>query len=341
MENERVVFPRVKGGPSMKQPLVITALFGHYWSQYVFFDTRSPSDIMYEQCFEQLDDEDKAKLKLVHAPVSGFGYEVMHPKGVITLPVTLNDGTYTRTEDVEFLVLPARSKHDIILGREAIGDFSANPSMAHGAAGVPTRTGIAIIRVNKHCYATKGSKPAKVPKKTSRTKPEKCVVNPEYPKQTVTIEATISETVRVFLKQFLIKNADIFAWKPSDMTGVPQEISEHRLQVNPAYTPIVQKNRKMGPEQTKAMNEQVQDLLRTGIIREIQYQTGVANPVMVPKSNGSWRMCIDFKDLNKVCPKDCYPLPEIDLKVDAVAPFKQVLLRCLQMVSPDTDGSPR
>ncbi|XP_076902325.1 uncharacterized protein LOC143557039 [Bidens hawaiensis] len=219
---------------------------------------------MYEQCFEQLDDEDKARLKPVHAPVSGFGYEVMHPKGVITFPVTLSDGIHTRTEDVEFLVLSVISKHDIILGREVIGDFDANPSTAHGAVEVPTRTGIAIIRVNKHCYVTEGLKPAKVPKKALWTEPEKCIVNPKYSKQTVTIGATISETIRIFLKQLLVKNSDIFAWTPSDMTGVPREVSQHRLRVNPAYTPIVQKKGKMGPEQTKAMHEQVQDLLHAG-----------------------------------------------------------------------------
>ncbi|XP_076931508.1 uncharacterized protein LOC143596688 [Bidens hawaiensis] len=199
-KSEPVIFPKVRGGPCMKQPLIVTALFGHYRSQYVFFDTGSTSDIMYEQCFEQLDEEDKAKLKPVHAPFFGFGYEVMHPKGVITFPVTLNDGIHSRTEDVEFLVLPARSKHDIILGREAIGDFNANPSTVHGAVGVPTRTGVAIIRVNKHCDATEGSKPTKVPKKALRTEPEKCIVNPEYPEQTVTIGTTVSETVRIFLK---------------------------------------------------------------------------------------------------------------------------------------------
>ncbi|XP_076900641.1 uncharacterized protein LOC143554850 [Bidens hawaiensis] len=343
-KSEPVVFPIVKGGPCMKQPLIITYLFGHHRSQYVFFDTGSTSDIMYKQCFEQLDDEDKAKLKPVHAPIFEFGYEVMHLKGVITFPVTLSDGIHIRTEDVEFLVLPARSKHDIILGRDAIGDFNANPSTTHGAVGVPTRIGVAIILVNKHCYATEGSKPAKVSKKALQTEPEKYVVNSECPEQTVTIGATISETVRVFLKQLLIKNAYIFARKPSYITGVPREISEHWLRVNPAYTPIVQKRRKMGPEQTKAMNEQVLDLLHADIIREIQYQTWVSNPVMVPKSNGSWRMCIVFKDLNRACPKDCYPIPEIDLKVDAVAPFKY---KCflnvykgyhqIRMAAPDED----
>ncbi|GJR56922.1 reverse transcriptase domain-containing protein [Tanacetum coccineum] len=45
---------------------------------------------------------------------------------------------------------------------------------------------------------------------------------------------------------------------------------------------------------------------------------------MVKKSDGSWRMCVDFTDLNKACPQDCYPLPEIDWKVESLCgyPFK-------------------
>lgn len=116
---------------------------------------------MYEKCFDQLDEEDKEKLKPIHAPVSGFGGEIMHRRGVISFLVTLSDGVHSRTEEVEFLVLPATSKHDIILGREAIGDFNAHPSTAHGAVGVPTCTGVAIIHVNRHCFATESSKQAK------------------------------------------------------------------------------------------------------------------------------------------------------------------------------------
>ncbi|XP_076922104.1 uncharacterized protein LOC143583767 [Bidens hawaiensis] len=88
-KNEPMIFPRIKGGPCNKNPLIITVEFGHYRSQYVFFDTGSTSDIMYEQCFEQLEEEDKERLQPIHAPVSGFGGEIMHQRGVITFPVTL------------------------------------------------------------------------------------------------------------------------------------------------------------------------------------------------------------------------------------------------------------
>ena len=40
---------------------------------------------------------------------------------------------------------------------------------------------------------------------------------------------------------------------------------------------------------------------------------------MVKKANGKWRMCVDFTNLNRACPKDSYPLPHIDVLVDSTA----------------------
>jgi len=62
--------------------------------------------------------------------------------------------------------------------------------------------------------------------------------------------------------------------------------------------------------------EETQELLKAGHIREIQYLEWLANVVLVKKASGKWRMCVDFADLNKACPKDSYPLPSIDALVD-------------------------
>nr|KYP59183.1 Transposon Ty3-I Gag-Pol polyprotein [Cajanus cajan] len=59
-----------------------------------------------------------------------------------------------------------------------------------------------------------------------------------------------------------------------------------------------------------------------GHVREIQYPTWLANVVMVHKSNGKWRMCTDFTNLNKACPKDSYPLPNIDCLVDGASGYE-------------------
>ena len=60
-------------------------------------------------------------------------------------------------------------------------------------------------------------------------------------------------------------------------------------------------------------------MLKARFIREVAYPEWVSNVVLVAKSNGKWRMCVDFTNLNKACPKDGYPLPRIDLLVDATA----------------------
>jgi hypothetical protein len=74
---------------------------------------------------------------------------------------------------------------------------------------------------------------------------------------------------------------------------------------------------------------EVKRLLSAEVIKEVAYPKRLAKTVMVLKSNDKWRMCIDFTDLNKVCPKDEFPLPRIDSLVDATATSKLMsLLDC-------------
>ena len=63
--------------------------------------------------------------------------------------------------------------------------------------------------------------------------------------------------------------------------------------------------------------EEVEKLLTAGFIREVYYPEWLANVVIVKKSNGKWRMCVDFTDLNNACPNDSFPFPRIDQLVDS------------------------
>ena len=72
-------------------------------------------------------------------------------------------------------------------------------------------------------------------------------------------------------------------------------------------------------ERDKAITEEVRKLLEASFIRDVYYPDWLANMVIVKKSNGKWRMCVDFMDLNRACPKDSYPFPRIDTLVDSTA----------------------
>ena len=65
--------------------------------------------------------------------------------------------------------------------------------------------------------------------------------------------------------------------------------------------------------------EEVCKLQDAGFIRKVYYSDWLANVVMVKKANRKWRMCVDFMDLNKACPKDSYPLLQVDILVDSTA----------------------
>jgi hypothetical protein len=131
------------------------------------------------------------------------------------------------------------------------------------------------------------------------------------------------------LLQFLHHNQDIFAWSKSDLTGVHRSIIEHALNTDPKVRPKLQRQRPMSDDRVKFAEAKVQKLLDVRIIREVQYLVWVANVVMVPKKNGNMRMCIDFTELNKACPKDPYPLQRIDIIIDQAASCEMLsLLDC-------------
>ena len=103
------------------------------------------------------------------------------------------------------------------------------------------------------------------------------------------------------------------------MPGIDPSVIVHRLNVSPSFSLIQQKKRVFTQKCDKTIAEEVQKLLEADFIREVYYPNWLANVVMVKKANGKWRMCLDFANLNKACPKDSYPLPRIDTLVDSTA----------------------
>ena len=103
------------------------------------------------------------------------------------------------------------------------------------------------------------------------------------------------------------------------MPDIDPSVITYRLNVYPSSKLIRQKKRVFAPERDNAIKKEIQKLTTAQFIWEVYCPNWLANVVMVKKVNGKWRMCVNFTDLNKACPKDSYPFPRIDQLVDSTA----------------------
>ena len=99
---------------------------------------------------------------------------------------------------------------------------------------------------------------------------------------------------------------------PDDLTGLPPDRQvEFRIDLMPGAAPIARAPYRLAPAEMKEMMTQLQELLNKGFIRPSTSPWG-APVLFVKKKDGSMRMCIDYRELNKVTVKNKYPLPRID-----------------------------
>lgn len=63
-------------------------------------------------------------------------------------------------------------------------------------------------------------------------------------------------------------------------------------------------------------------LLKVNFIKKVRYSTRLANVIVVKKANDKWWVCTNYTDLNRACPKDAYPPPNIDKLVDGASGFQ-------------------
>ena len=115
----------------------------------------------------------------------------------------------------------------------------------------------------------------------------------DNPDHKTRVGTSMSPELKAGLIEFLQANSDIFARAPSNMPGIRPDVITHQLKLNREQRPVRQKLRFMSVEKQAAIKEEVGKLLKVGFIRPEKYPTWLANVVMVCKSNGKWRMCVD------------------------------------------------
>jgi hypothetical protein len=85
--------------------------------------------------------------------------------------------------------------------------------------------------------------------------------------RTLRIGTTLDTTYESALVDFLRVNHDAFAWKPSDMPGIPREVTEHKLNIKPGSKPMKQRLCRFNDDKSKAIGEEIKKLLSAGFIR--------------------------------------------------------------------------
>src|ERR1043165_7678495 len=114
--------------------------------------------------------------------------------------------------------------------------------------------------------------------------------------------------------------------KPTDVMGIDPSIVVHRTPLLPGATPVKQKPRKTKPEWSLKITDEIAKQPEANFIEPIAHPKWLANITSVPKKDGKVRICYDYRDLNKSCPKDDFPLPHIDLLIDRMAKHEIISL---------------
>ena len=245
--------------------------------------------------------------------------------GTISLSVVV--GAYPRqiTKDVNFLVVDCSSSYNAIIWRPILNSWKVVTSTYHLSVKFPTEHGVGQVQGDqlavKECYLTMLAMDEQV--QTMNIEEKRIVAEPtevledisldeNNPERCTRVGADLEEMIKKDLVHFLKKTIDVFAWSHEDMPGIDPSVITHRLNVCPSFKPVRQKKKVFAPKRDNAIKDEVQKLIMAKFIWEVYYPYWLAYVVMVKKANGKWRMCVDFTDLNKACPKDSYMLPRID-----------------------------
>jgi hypothetical protein len=316
---------------------VISCVIKGFLVHNVLVELGSAADIIFAKAFRQMK-EPEDKIHDATHPLCGFRGRQIVALGKMTMSVTFGYVHNTRSEQVVFDIVDMEYPYNAIIGRGTLNAFKAILHPAYLCMKIPSEQGpITIDGSQEAARRAEGSwTDSKVihnidgteacqqykhkrEKVASADQPKPMLLFEDIADQRVLLGSQLSDEQEKTLLRFLFNNKDVFAWTANDLCGVNRDFIEHSLNVDPSFSPRKQRLWKMSKDKAEGARNEVKRLLSAGAIREVTYPEWLANTVMVKKANGKWRMCIDFTDLNKACPKDEFPLPRIDSLVDATA----------------------
>ncbi|KAJ0914905.1 putative nucleotidyltransferase, Ribonuclease H [Helianthus annuus] len=189
---------------------------------------------------------------------------------------------------------------DVVIGMDWLSKHRAEILCQEKAVRIPRRSGKPLI--------VQGNKGGEVTGIISLLKAQKCLQ-----KGHTAILALVSDTheKEKRIEDFPVVRdyPEVF---PEELPGLPPHRQvEFQIELAPGAAPIARAPYRLAPAELKELSTQLQELLDKGFIRPSSSPWG-APVLFVKKKDGTFRMCIDYRELNKVTVKNRYPLPRID-----------------------------
>jgi hypothetical protein len=129
---------------------------------------------------------------------------------------------------------------------------------------------------------------------------------------------SLQELMIALLKEY----SDCFAWDYMEMPGLDRSIVKHRLPLKKGFWPFQQRARQMRTEVLEEVKKEIEKMLEAGFIRPCRYAEWISSIVHVQKKDGWWRVYVDFRNLNRATLKDEYPMPVVEMLINAVVDNK-------------------
>jgi hypothetical protein len=141
--------------------------------------------------------------------------------------------------------------------------------------------------------------------------------------QMVKINAQLETDKVLEVEQILKEFKDVFAWTYKDLKGIPQELTQHIIELD-TIIPSAHQARlnRLNPNYATTIKQDINKLLVVAFIEYVEEATSLSPIVIVPKKNGKLRICIYFKKLNATTKNDPYPLPFIDEVLNTITRYK-------------------